>query len=268
MKKSLLSSILLSAAVVPCALVMTACGGGEQLDQFAQVNTKGAYTTSTQAAMSEYVADENVTDEVATGYHVSMESTGMANMFMNMYVKADAEGNAIESALKIKAQDEEESTEMSIWVKDGVIYMDTLMGGQSLKTKMTLDLGIDAETALLEFGGAGAPVAASDFVETFGEMSGEVGNMIFEVAQTETSVKYHAKNKEAYTITIEGMSAEFEKIEMYLVYENNQFVGATLEGKYTITIEGEEIVSTTKMAITTFSGDITFPNFEEFTLGL
>lgn len=265
MKKNIFGKIALAAAVVPCALVMASCGGS-QLETKADVNTRGNYVaTASQTEMNEYVAQENVKTEMASGYHVTYEikATEEMSMFVNAYFKMNDSGVITEAAMKMDVPTLNDM-KVNYWIKDGVCYAESTFGESIIKTKYTMDQG-DSASDLLE-AADGIMVSANDFLDSFGEMNlGNEGKFKYEVAKSNTSTKYHAYLNEAFSVEMSGMKMDFSKSDIYLVFENDQFVGAKYNTNYKMTVGEESYDSSMYAAITTFNGNIEYPDFSGFT---
>lgn len=253
--------ILASVAVIPCALIMASCGG--QLDQSASVDTKGNYQASSMTTVTEYTEKKEVKTEITTqGYHFTMDvKGGDETVFMNGYVKLNEAGLVDQVAMTMRAKD----STLNYYVKDSVLYMETMGQGNVIRTKMSLaDFG-GAETLLSSFTNEGGMFTADDYVGMVGSYTvSKPDNFLVEVAQDEANFKLHVKLTEKYTTEEMGTTNEYNRLESYVVFKNNQFVGATLETSGKTNFLGKETNMSMKMAIAQFNGQINFPSFDNF----
>ena len=271
MKKSLLSKIALGAAVVPCALVMAACGTA-QIDTKATVNKGGNYVATSATAVSEYVAQETVTTEIKSGYHFTAESEmAGAKTFMNAFILTDENGVATESAIKLEVKAEEGVIKYSVYVKDGYAYLDMQIPGTTMKYKTPLLLGQEADYFLtgdeMQDAQVSITTAATEFLEHFqGTLSmGQGSETLYEVAKDGDNAKYHAKLTKEFSAETPFGTYNYKGLEMYLIFENNAFVGGTLDASATLT-SGEEVQNVSQsMVVTTFNGTIQYPDLTSYT---
>ncbi len=262
-KKSFIAKAFIAASVIPCALVMTGCGAS-QLDTFASVDKGGSYEDTTVSAMSDFVALEETKDTIAGGYHMSMETKAQGqSLFMNAYLLMDENGVPTASAMKFEMPTTH--TKMNMWVKDGVLYSEITQG--DLVTKTYTNLGLTGDASDIFEYGTDPMISANEFLSNFEDISiDHDGNFKFKVAKSGTTVKYNAQLSEGFELEVAELGAtyEYKGADFYVIYENNQFVGASFETNFKITLGGKEYDSSSKMAVTTFDGEIDYPNFTDF----
>ena len=272
MKKKLLSSILLSAAVVPCAFVMASCGAA-QIDTMATVDKGGNYQAASAEQIAEFTNQEDIVNEITTGYHLSakVESNELYS-FVNAYILTDENGVPTESAVKVEMKMEGENVMYSVYVKDGYIYtaMDVKSSAGNLSSKLKTELGTESADFFLngsEVASAGAQllVGAEDYLEmiegVYSMASDKVG---LEMAKDGTSTKVHAKLLNEFSIEEGGATMTYNGGDIYVLFEGKQFVGASMEASMSTTYNGETMTGKTAVAISTFDGQIQYPNFNDY----
>lgn len=271
MKKRTLSAILLSAAVLSSAFLMTSCGGN-QIDQFAAVNTSGSYVVADTSALNTYISSTGVQSDITTGYHFSVKmNLGSASAFVNMLVKTDDLGVPTAAALKMEAPD----TFAEIYIKDHIAYTNirATLGGQTFNEKSQTTL--PEETDILSMlnsvsseAGTTELFSASDYASFVNELLDDLEGagfaakdyLTFEVAQNEGSTKFHVRLKQKLEF---GEFMSYDKFESYICFDNNKFVGAKCESVCNIKgIDGKAQRMSFNTAISTFNGDIQVPNFD------
>lgn len=258
MKKSF-KMLALGLAVVPCALMLTACGGEQDL-----VNIKGDYVdlqTTEYNAVVESIDQSFDINEIANGVKARIKIDASANMgaFGNIelsmdseeIIKANVQNNQLlatnleaymKSSVYMKATatyGEEELVEevqgtAKQYLRNGVQYVD-LSGAKNL-----LDM-VDIETPLKSYQilstGDSEPltipeISLTEFFALIPE--GEIGeSVVLSKSETETGYKIKMVADKVLLNEVVGgflqetsFAVEFQSdAEMYMVFENEQFGG-------------------------------------------
>ena len=260
------------------ALSMAACGlfagcGASQIDTVATIDKGGNWEAATASAAVDYVNKEEVSTSIETGYHLSMKGKmGEMTTFVNAYIVVDENGIPTGSAIKMEVKTSaEEYMLYTVYVKDGVMYtltdIKSPITNANTKFKVTLGEGEHADKFLSgeEMEDMELLVTADQYLYSLSTISaGKEDKFAFEKSTSGKTTKYRAKLKEKIEIDQFGTKSTYDTSEMYIVFEDNAFVGASLEQKGTATFEGETVESNSTIAITTFNGNISYPSFDGY----
>ena len=311
MKKSL-KFMSLGLAVIPCALMLTACGGENPEKNL--IDITGDYT---EVESTEYSA---VLDEVAQGFDlneiakgiqavikINAESTisGMGKISLELKNESIAKGNSSEGVLNTGdievytgmglkfnldsevegLEDEEMSGSFKQYIKDGYQYFDyskigdlgNMMGSDSStpdKYKVSLNGELPSQIVIPEFD-------LGEYLAYIPE--GEWGETLI-VSKCATATGYKIKvsaakdTLNAYAAEIEEVNLVFSKdIELYMIYENEQFAGLYLDTAATVTVAipedsiyyqmfGSSLTANVSVSaeIAGFNGEIKYPKLSSF----
>lgn len=271
MKKSKLMLAVGAFSMAACGL-LAGCSG--QIDTMASIDKGGNWEAVSASAATEYVNQEEVTTNITKGYHLSAKGTmGEMKTFVNVYVVVDENGIPTASAIKMEVKaSATESMLYTVYVKDGVMYtltdMKSSVGNVNTKFKVALEEGEYADTFLAgeEMEDMDLLMTANQYLDDLTEISaGNEGKFAFEKATSGTTTKYRARLQEAFEVEMFGMKANYTTADMYIIFENNAFVGASFEQVNTTTMEGETVQTNSTIVITTFDGQISYPSFDGYT---
>lgn len=292
MKKfKFLSKLLAVLVIVPAILLCTACGGGG-LNSEAKVDTRGNWdkaATVTTAEFEEFKA--SLAEDKAVlqkGFHVTQKSSifGM-KMYANAYVLLgeDATKNqaAIKYEMKMPAEEEgQDPTKMSytMYAKENHVYIEKLdfaqyMGSERKDLVYDIDIDMSKDYSALgeEYASLSQELPAmfesvsvgNDYlavIELFEEYAGE-NELIIKKIENGSVVKYQLTIDATAVDTLYGEAA-IEKAEAYLIFKNGAFNSASVNmvGKVAL---GEKVETIeVSLAITSFEGNIDFPNFKNY----
>lgn len=267
MKKSNKALIAVGAFAMATCGLMAGCGAG-QLDTMASVDKGGNWQTTSSTAVSTYVEKEETKDTIAKGYHYSYETlvTGTARQFMNVYITTDEDGKMDKAVIKYqypRTSDTTKNDEMIVWYGNNTIFFEKTINGETTKTYITTTDGNDI------FNYTATPdTNASDFLDNLSVLTSlQTSKFSFDVSQNDNDAKYRVKLNEQLEATLFGTTITYDKFELYVIYEDNQFVGASFEQKYSGTDVNDNTTKTleTKSAIVVYDGEISLPNATEFT---
>lgn len=211
MKSKLIKSLAIGAAAIPCALMLTACGGDGQV----KVDTKGAYQDTTFAEASTYfdTVDEAgnfefgglkftskmFLDMSTSGMQMSVDTTmnGIVTYADEILAKCDMSATA---KVSIQGKTEKQTEKGSVYVKDDYLYIK--VGSEKTKVAFSDSSQGDVSNTIPTSG------AVTGLLNTISQQS----DIKCQVATKENVVKY----------SMTGSVAAMGDIEFYLVFENDQ----------------------------------------------
>lgn len=239
-----LRNLMLALIMVPCVLLLTACGGSDPFAETASVNTEGNYTTTTKAELNEYLGTTAgyVENEktVMDGYRITItgEEEGVSLEANGVFLFGETFADT-QIALKSVSTYEGQEGGAYIYIVDGVMYMSMEAPGTSVKYKMPLE-GDDFENVNETFMGDTPNVA--QLIEGIVEND----DITVRVAVEGSTKKYE----------ITALNEFEEEVITYLVFENDVLQGVSVE----MEIEGINAL----VAIQPYSGSIDFPSFSDY----
>ena len=260
MKKSL-KIALSSLALVPCAFLFVGCGQ-DQLATEAKVNTTGNYQAASQQQFDTYVAKDDVNVSL-NGYRFTMKATatstlqGSVETTTNGIIKKTANGG-VEAAFKVTAGSQ---TQMSMYIKDGYVYMEAEAHGNTIKTKTKMDVDKDF---LEDLGQTGV----GDVQEIMNSLK-KMGKLDIQCSVEGNLVKYHFSTDEVDLSQLLDMSTKVlgSNFNCYFVFDNNMLTGAKLTFNYkTSSFEhlGDASISS-DITMEKYNGKINFPKLDGYT---
>ena len=227
MKKSIkntIKTLAIGAVAVPCALMLTACGGNGQV----KVDTKGDYTDTTVAEASTYFEGVQANEKWdfsglkftarmfmdmgamegagASGMAMTMDMTlnGVVSYTNDILAKCDA---TTKTKVTVGEQSQEATTKGNVYIKDGYVYTKN----DQLKVKSPIEAGDGPEDVT-------NVIPSTEIVNQYWDQIENNAGSILKVATKGTTVKYQL----ATTIT------EGQTVEMFLIFEDGQFTAFKL----------------------------------------
>ena len=270
MKKSKLLLAVGAFSMAACGL-LTGCGGA-QIDSMASIDKGGNWQAASATAATEYVAQEDVKTSMTKGYHLSAKGTmGETTSFVNAYIVVDENGIPTGSAIKMEVKAGEESMLYTVYVKDGVMYTATDIKSAygNVNSKIKVELG-DDETADAFLSGEEMEdmdilLTANQYLDNLTLIaSGKEDKFVFEKATSGKTTKYRARLNGELEVEQFGITAKYSTAEMYLIFEDNVFAGASFEQNCSSTYAGETMTNNATMVISTFNGEISYPSFDGY----
>ena len=270
MKKSKLLLAVGAFSMATCGL-FAGCGGA-QIDTMASIDKGGNWQAASATTATEYVAQEEVKTSMSKGYHLSAKGEmGDTTSFVNAYIVVDENGIPTGSAIKMEVKSGEESMLYTVYVKDGVMYTATEIKSAfgNTNSKIKMDLG-DDETADAFLSGDEMEdmeilLTANQYLDNLSLIaSGKEDKFVFEKATSGKTTKYRARLNGELEIEQFGITAKYSTAEMYLIFEDNAFAGASFEQTCSSTFAGETMTNTATIVISTFNGEIAYPSFDGY----
>lgn len=268
------SKIMASAlCAVLCVLVFVGCSGADkQLNTEAGVSTKGLKASNAQeynTFMATLNSSEDGGEEVNTElsayrYTIEMKDGANAtnNVYMNGIVKLDENGELSEMATKITMNYLGFDISAKVYVKNGVGYIEMKMNGETAKIKMDLSDVLPKEDVdysspeLSTTGGYSGFFKTTDLVSVL-EGMGDMAEL--DVDDTTIVVKkYNSGDVTRFIIekTDEGATSKYA-----FEFDGNNITGVSFE---TVAVK-DGISNTYRVAVSKFSGNISFPSFDKYT---
>lgn len=259
MKKSL-KIALSSLALVPCAFLFVGCGQ-DQLATEAKVNTTGNYQAASQQQFDTYVAKDGVNVSL-NGYRFTMKATvssslqGSVETTTNGIIKKTANGG-VEAAFKVTAGSQ---TQMSMYVKDGYVYMEAEAYGSTIKTKAKMD----ADEDLLEDLGQTGVGDVQEIMDSLKKM----GELDIKCSVEGNLVKYHFSTDEFDLSQLLDTASKMigSDFNCYFVFDNDLLTGAQLTFNYKMSGVGQLGDTSISSVITMekYDGNINFPKLDGY----
>lgn len=271
MKKST-KAFIVGLAAIPCALAMTACGGGE--DDPRLVDTTGSYRTqSSYSEVLNHMDAKNLSTDLAS-YRL------LVDMSLSTQVGALNTGADIIQDSIIKISDSSDGQKIN--AKTTTSFKMTQnnatqnISSESYIKDNTMWGKIGTEWVTLGFVPAGAYTShVFDFENMFGDISAtEQAGITVEVDRQDSKGIYKVKmtmDSDLISSFTEGLSSslltqyptisDWGNSTAYYIFENNEFMGATLDINFSTSIAGTTSEGTIKVDIAQYDGDIQFPEF-------
>lgn len=229
MKKSIkntIKTLAIGAVAVPCALMLTACGGNGNI----KVDTKGDYQDTTVAEASTYFEgiqtaekwdfsglkftakmfiDMSAMESGTAGMGMTMDMTlnGVVNYADDILAKCDTTTKA---KITVGDKTQEQTAKGNVYIKDGYVYTNS----GELKVKMPIEESDGPEDVT-------NVIPSTEIVNQYWDQIENATGATIKVATKGTTVKYQ--------LAAEIM--EGQTIEMYLIFEDGQFTAFKLNAE-------------------------------------
>ena len=296
MKKfKFLSKLLAVLVIVPAILLCTACGGG-QLASEAKVDTRGNWEKATTVTAAEFEEFKSSLAEdkaaLQKGFHITQKASAMGSkMNTNAYFVFGEDSTKNQIAMKYEVEEPaeeegEEPTKMSytMYAKENHLYLENLdfsMGLETERTDLKYNVDIDLSKNYSALGeeytfltyffqsmleGIDGQNGIANVIAEFEATAGD-NEVVIKKIENGSTVKYQL------TINAQTLKEDFgfgevdiavEKAEAYLIFKNGAFNGAAINmvGKVEVGETTETVEQT--FAITSFEGEINFPDFKNY----
>ncbi len=277
--KNILRGVALGLCLIPSMMLFTACGG--QLDEQATCKTSKSYSASTAAEFNEETSKNDQTYiDIAGGYRITVDTSaeGYINTtgyetkysvknFSNAAIKlGENPGVALRTTTSCNLVGVEGNITMESYLKDNNLYV------HSLPTTITSNY---IQTSIAE---QKIMIEGKDVVSTLEEIGGisdftNLQSVMDFIKENEADAKFEINktgDNTSFKITFDN-DFTYETMANIVAYVNlrydNMITELKIEADYSTTTGAIQMQGKTICTISSFSGEIEYPNFEGYTQG-
>lgn len=266
-----LRSFMLALVILPCALLFAACG--DQLDQSASINTGGNYVDSTLDDANTFIQSAD-TVSLLNGFRMDL-SGSMEISSGAQYVKINYDYSFIVKNTVDEQSDQVTKMEMAMRMKSDVDSPDGKesgnitaysMGDPSSGADVYIDIRTSEQNMKLKFtDGADSSMYMESFSNILESMNEFIPSDFSDTSWASSVVRKATSGTTVkYEITIPATSTDEPTAVCYYVFENNALQGLAITD-FSLNLGG--LIMNVDINICPFSGDIQYPNFDDYVDG-